>query len=311
MKLFKGPVPKMPWRKSASVVIAAPIASTTAPATCEGLKVQSKCDYRICMLKRHGKSSFMGNAVVFPGGAMDPEDIELAKEYFTEEMKGKVCAAREAFEEAGATLFNKKITVGEEWRKRVHGDGAEYKKLLQEYNVRPGVEKLHYWCQFTTPDVEAARVKKGGFETEFYVTVIDGTETAHLSCDRKETTELTWFSPEECLEAHRHGLIYLPPPQWTIMTELADHVTSLSSIRSYAKSAGRSLIRDHPIKPYLLVPSPEGILTMAYPGDELHPIYPTKGGRSRIAISKEKGIVMDRNVPLDTRIEKVTAGAKL
>jgi 8-oxo-dGTP pyrophosphatase MutT (NUDIX family) len=51
----------------------------------------------VLLLKRTDKASFMPNAWVFPGGAVDPDDGDGPDGY-------RVCARRELLEEAGVTL---------------------------------------------------------------------------------------------------------------------------------------------------------------------------------------------------------------
>ncbi|TRY82378.1 hypothetical protein DNTS_002474 [Danionella cerebrum] len=65
------------WREAATVILAA--GQRRAP-TADTLKVlenaaKSVCDYQVLLLKRSGRSGFMPNAYVFPGGLVDASDF--------------------------------------------------------------------------------------------------------------------------------------------------------------------------------------------------------------------------------------------
>ena len=304
MKLFKGPVPSKPWRKSSSVIIAAPKSKTPSPTElCKGLEVNDNSDYRICMLKRSSKSSFMKNAMVFPGGSFEEVDQRLAVKYGTK--PDVLCCLREAFEESGAALLENGESGSREWQEKVQADSNEYEKFINHHNTDPAISKMHYWCSFQTPDGEAARTKKGGFDTTFYLTTTSLTDATSMQCDGKETVSLVWVSPKEALMAYSDGRIWLPPPQYCIMEELLEKPL-ISTLDSYADSPDRAFIRNHPIKPCMLVPSDfehgkDQItkMVMAYPGDALHSHYPHPGGLHRLTITRHSVTKLYENISQD------------
>eukprot|EP01060_Flectonema_neradi_P014951 TRINITY_DN2164_c0_g1_i1.p1 TRINITY_DN2164_c0_g1~~TRINITY_DN2164_c0_g1_i1.p1 ORF type:complete len:327 (+),score=46.72 TRINITY_DN2164_c0_g1_i1:45-1025(+) len=286
MKYAKGPTPSMPWRRSSSVIIAAPKTKTPEPTElCKGLEINDSADYRICMLKRSSKSSFMKNAMVFPGGSFEEVDKRLAEKYGVK--PDVICCLREAFEEAGAALLANGATGSREWQEKVQSNSSEYENFVNYHKTSPAVDKMHYWCSFQTPDVEAARVKKGGFDTTFYLTTTDLTNSDAMQCDGKETVSLVWVSPQEAIVAYLDGRIWLPPPQYHILEELSGKPL-INGLDAYADSPERAFTRNHPIKPCVLIPTDFNPATdkakvcMAFPGDALHANYPHPGGLHRV-----------------------------
>jgi 8-oxo-dGTP pyrophosphatase MutT (NUDIX family) len=64
--------------------------------------VRDRPDLEVFVLRRNTALVFAPGATVFPGGAVDPEDLQLAAELGIDEFR--VAAARECFEECGIPL---------------------------------------------------------------------------------------------------------------------------------------------------------------------------------------------------------------
>eukprot|EP00041_Stephanoeca_diplocostata_P016016 m.311578 g.311578 ORF g.311578 m.311578 type:complete len:434 (+) comp20227_c0_seq4:255-1556(+) len=390
---------KKPWRLSSSVIALAPSHMVpkcsddirqAIPSGAEAAKVLGKpCDYRICFVKRTARSTFMPNVMVFPGGAVDASDKHFADaigftnyqqphfdNQYSQEVPGnvervtRVAAVREAFEEAGIPIFtepagNKKIRNLHEWRHKVHEDARHLELMCQEFGVQPALNDLAYWCSFITPDMEHKRLKKGGFDTHFYLWCapddVGSTWSRFLlgmSADDVETVALEWMTPHEALAAVSKGVIAMAPPQWYIVHELAEKCPTLKEARTYARGPSRTLRREYPIKPYLIHLSPaeraqllekkqaqrtrgqqgaadgavhgttvstsayEGtmqgsqqgsmgdtgvVIAMAYPGDEMHPVYPGPvGARHRMTMTGEVGKGL-ANFDLDLTADTIAA----
>jgi hypothetical protein len=70
-----------PWRLSASVVVAVSSEALPARTVLDGgvaAAADSCADYRVCLVQRTAKSSFMPSVSVFPGGAVDAADRRAA-----------------------------------------------------------------------------------------------------------------------------------------------------------------------------------------------------------------------------------------
>ncbi|RCH83776.1 Nucleoside diphosphate-linked moiety X motif 19, mitochondrial, partial [Rhizopus stolonifer] len=116
-------------RPSASLIVAAPMPKE---------EVRDGTNYRILMMKRNAKSSFI-NAHVYPGGIVDKADHysnwidgKLANEKEGYMLTNKICAIRETFEESGLLLTTppsntiKELDVNE-WKHKVHQDASQFK----------------------------------------------------------------------------------------------------------------------------------------------------------------------------------------
>lgn len=303
-----------PWRLSASVVVLAPFHCVPDGPLTDKRVLDSQFDYRVCCVQRAAKASFMPETTVFPGGAVDANDVRSSRALLgTEEPEAVIrCAAiREVFEESGVMLFKPTPTCGvtelASWRSHVHNDSSHFSHLCTSLGVAPDVGSLHYWCSFITPDVEHARMKKGGFDTRFFVCCASAESVRGAAADEEETVHLAWLTPGEALAAVHEGKITMVPPQWYILKELADSCPSLASISSYAGNATRALQRDYPIKPYPVALSPsekssrlrrcgkddsakERVFSLCYPGDEFHPVFPgPAGARHRMVMVGNMG----------------------
>ncbi|KAJ9472330.1 putative nudix hydrolase 7 [Diplonema papillatum] len=283
------------WRASASVAIACPAAAFARPAWLPAPAAAPRCDYRVCFVRRSAAARYLGGTFVFPGGALDAEDVTHAAAAFGDEsLAGRLCAVREAFEEAGALLVTPEVAAyPEAWRRRAAGGERDaFWGMVRELSVQPDVGALRFWCSFTTPDAVANSSTKGGFATDFFTTTITPAHAALLRADGLEATCLEWLTPEECLSAHASRLMELPLPQWFIMSELAANVREISQLGSYASSPQRALIRDHDIKPYEVHADPDAVsptdpLILVHPGDELHPLYPLPGHKNRVHLQRQ------------------------
>ena len=110
-------------RPSASLIIAVP-EPHVGPAAAE-------VAYSVLMMKRHQSSTSFASAHVFPGGVMDPVDVELAGRCglppggpLVGALALKLCAVRETFEETGLLLLQHKFTREElrAWRAKLRAD---------------------------------------------------------------------------------------------------------------------------------------------------------------------------------------------
>jgi 8-oxo-dGTP pyrophosphatase MutT (NUDIX family) len=75
--------------------------------------VRDQPDLHVFMLRRNHTLAFVPGATVFPGGAVDPADIEQARAIGIDEFR--VAAARECFEEAGIPLEPHQLVEFARW----------------------------------------------------------------------------------------------------------------------------------------------------------------------------------------------------
>eukprot|EP01048_Picozoa_sp_COSAG05_P017831 COSAG05_NODE_2503_length_2969_cov_1.890125_3_plen_394_part_00 len=276
-----------PWRLSSSVVIAA--TSSSVPGAGLDVAEDGACDYKICMVRRAPKSTFMPAVSVFPGGALDKADKDVAARLCgraDDESIAMIAAARECFEEAGVVMADAPIAATDsaemtKWRAVVRSDPGSMASLYTHLGAKPATaSQLLPICSFVTPDVEHERLEKGGFLAKFYLFCCTDIECLkHAKADASETVSLAWLSPRQALEASDSGQIFLAPPQWFILNDLAP-CEALSELPATMAAAGstRRLVKDYPIKPYGARMDPEDRArfesTLVYPGDAKHPIFP-------------------------------------
>ncbi|XP_077989597.1 acyl-coenzyme A diphosphatase NUDT19-like [Glandiceps talaboti] len=245
-----------PWKDAATVIIA-------ARSPNQHLHGRAKeVDYNLLMLQRHRKSSFLPDRYVYPGGVLDSADLsaewlQLFKQagaldalkalqdiggkrppvFTTERATGtpnevafRICAIREAFEEAGLLLVKpNKSTVYEdvakwsdirrcvkligrdklrEWRKRVHDDASQFINLCRLLQCVPNVWALSEWSNWLTPVRERKR-----YDTAFYLCCLDQIPGPEMTPDNTEMVKSKWMNPYRAIEMDRAHKISLVEPQ--------------------------------------------------------------------------------------------------
>jgi 8-oxo-dGTP pyrophosphatase MutT (NUDIX family) len=213
------------------------------PASTVVLARQGHDGPEVYLLKRSWGSSFFPGNYVFPGGAVDIEDVnaafwqdhvDLDLEEASKRLGGGlsleytlgdgVSAIRETFEEAGVLLAYKIEDKPEEIEKmcRLRRDGTLPKSWLKEW-VKSGrwvlsFSRLVRWAHWITPEAMKRR-----FDTRFYVALMPSRQ--ECLPDTKETTHGIWISPEEALSANLQKEIPLSPPTLVTLHELLPYST--------------------------------------------------------------------------------------
>lgn len=265
--------------------------------------------FEVFMVRRHGKSSFMANAWVYPGGRLDESDARpdvtqrivgttpaAAREHLGIESETRaaglyLAGIRETFEEAG--VFLAKRRGSDDWIDLVHEDHApifaDYRKRLQGYDISLSelaeaedlvfpLGELGFFAHWITPTFEPKR-----FDTFFFLArAPENQEPLH---DERETTASGWIAPSVALEAFRRGEAYLAPPTIRTLERLSDF-DSIDRAFAHARETMPPTIIPHlhttEDTPLLLLPGdPE------YPSDD--PDYalatPVTDGPTRMRLS--------------------------
>jgi 8-oxo-dGTP pyrophosphatase MutT (NUDIX family) len=196
----------------------------------------------VLMLRRSERARFMPGAHVFPGGAVDPQDREIATEHSCDGLAqaGRlphltredaaahhVAAVRELFEEAGvllardaaervATFSEPAISTRfEQYRIDVHAGSIPFARVLERESLRLALDLLVPWAHWVTPPIHARR-----FDTWFFVARMPESQVpVH---DSRETTESTWMTAAHALARARRREIELAPPTWFTLRELEE-----------------------------------------------------------------------------------------
>jgi recombination protein RecT len=138
----------------------------------------------VLMLRRPSTASFVPNAWVFPGGAVDASDT---RDSTLATMQ--VAAARELFEETGIWLGSPPADV--EAKRCALLDGSlAFDELLTQAPV--DLERLVWTSHWITPSGVPKR-----FDTYFFLTEVSREVEASLAGD--EASHLLWVEPETAL----------------------------------------------------------------------------------------------------------------
>lgn len=159
--------------------------------------------FEVLMLRRHERSSFVPNVWVFPGGAADDADYEIARAGGDGSLLGamRVTAVRELFEEAGLWLGPPLENTEQKRRRLLDGTGL-FRALLDEASV--DLSQLVWTSRWITPLGLPKR-----FDTYFFLARAPVAAIATLVND--EAVELVWISPSAALErcaAHEFEMVF-------------------------------------------------------------------------------------------------------
>jgi 8-oxo-dGTP pyrophosphatase MutT (NUDIX family) len=195
-------------RKKMSVVMSPdgiPLASTVICMTPE---------YKLLFIKRSKQMKFMPNLFAFPGGKVDPEDLETAKNNrgVTNAMNRtpglsrlmeRVACLRELNEELGVAVDSSGGVIFED----------PDRNRMRDFSV---IDKLVPFQRWITPPQESRR-----FDTMFFLLPVqkDADKTVKMFPNEGEIAEARWLTPYEAHELHvkPDSGFKLPPPTQVII----------------------------------------------------------------------------------------------
>lgn len=232
--------------------------------------------FEVLCVKRSAGSSFLGGAIVFPGGKVSGDDGDATRE---PDEAWRTAACRETLEEAAIALFeDKSVSHDEAVALQQELDaGGSYRAILTRLRVRPHLGALVPLSRWVTPESEPKR-----FDTMFYL--VRAPEGQLGRNDARETDASFWAAPKEVLASFERGEVALFPPTHRTLELLATFDSAAAAIES-SKSAGESALL--PICPELVKQGDTLALTL--PGDPAHSIRePRIAGLSRYVLRGEK-----------------------
>lgn len=191
----------------------------------------------VFLLRRVAGMAFAGGMTVFPGGGVDPSDIDTDIEWAgppvawwaarlgTSEnlAKALVCAAvRETFEECGVLLAGPSAdTVVAETsgyaqaRTQLENRELSFSDFLDREHLVLRADLLRPWANWITPIGEGRR-----YDTRFFVAAAPVGQDADGATS--EAAEVTWQTPAAAIDQWRSGGSVLLPPTWSQLTALAE-----------------------------------------------------------------------------------------
>ena len=247
-----------------------------------------------CVL-RNQRSSFLGGAVVFPGGKVDPHDADDAWTTRATEPHARthllasdaasaralaVAACRESLEEATLVPLERALPDTEVLAMRAELEGGKsFADALASRDARLSLGALVPWARWITPEAESRR-----FDASFFLLPLP--EQQRGAHDDHEITSSFWGRPADVLDRFLRGEIFLAPPTTRTLELLAD-CTSLDSAVALAEA--QSLL---PICPRF-VPH-DSAPYLALPGDPSHEV-PEKRvtGKTRFVLRDGKFLSED------------------
>lgn len=194
----------------------------------------------VCLMQRNLNSDFVGGAYVFPGGAVDPADADVAVAQRCPDLDDVeasrrlglavgglafwVAAIRESFEEAGVLLARhadgRRLDLsgpGAAERFAGHRDDVDNERrtiaeVAVQEDLNLDVGQLHYFSRWITPLGAHRR-----YDTRFFVCAApEGQEVVE---DSRELIGTQWLTPAEALRRHDAGDITMIFP--TVRTLVA------------------------------------------------------------------------------------------
>jgi 8-oxo-dGTP pyrophosphatase MutT (NUDIX family) len=222
--------------------------------------------FEVFCVERSKRSRFLGGAIVFPGGKVDPEDgadawVPLTTVPDDPALRAHAIAAcRESLEEAAILpVAGGRLADADLQALRVrHAEGpAVLRTFLAERGLTLDLGALRVLSRWITPIAEARR-----YDTRFFVAIAPpGQSGAH---DETETTASFWARPEDVLRRFEAGEVQLAPPTHRTL----DILSRAGRAEDVLEIAARACL--DPICPRLV---PQGdTLALVLPGDPEHEV---------------------------------------
>jgi 8-oxo-dGTP pyrophosphatase MutT (NUDIX family) len=204
----------------------------------EGADDKGRGEIEVFMMVRHYEIDFNSGALVFPGGAVDPGDHDIAgkSELYAggegldaEALGFRIAAIRETFEESGILLAKprgsttlvdaKRAGEIEALHRAALCEGKiTFEKILTENGLSLALDDLVPYAHWITPEGMPKR-----FDTWFFLAAAPPDQAgAH---DGKESTDSIWVSPREALAGGESGRFKLPFPTTRNLIKLGKHRT--------------------------------------------------------------------------------------
>ncbi|MBK8257663.1 MAG: hypothetical protein IPK82_33960 [Polyangiaceae bacterium] len=246
-----------------------------------------------CVL-RHQKSSFLGGAVVFPGGKVDADDADETWKTLSTEPHPRtalmesadasalaltVAAARESLEEAALLPATQNLSAADLLALRTELSSSAFRGVVAAHKLRLAAHALLPWARWVTPQAESRR-----FDARFFLLPLpEGQEGVH---DNHETTMSFWSRPSDVLDRFMKGEIFLAPPTCRTLELLA----ACNSVESAVLLADRQSLL--PICPTFVPHDTAPFLSL--PGDPTHEVPEKRvDGKTRFVLRNGRFVSED------------------
>ncbi|MDG1114365.1 MAG: NUDIX hydrolase [Pseudomonadales bacterium] len=201
------------------------------------LLIADRPELKILMMRRHAKTLFAGGMWVFPGGAVDPEDVmvpvsgqveldypgPITAQSPEDHRAYYVAAIRECFEEAGILLTLPDpsgsataplpLALQADLRDQLNAGTLSFNRLLSEYELIPNAALIKPVARWITPLGSPKR-----FDARFFLA--KHPEDQDASHDQGELVDSEWLSPEEILSRFDAGSMAIMTPTLRMIQNL-------------------------------------------------------------------------------------------
>lgn len=237
----------------------------------------------VCVMQRSPDSAFMGGAIVFPGGRIDPADaptryaghlvLPTEGEWLDDDgLTARIAACREAVEEVGLVPL-----VGDADPQSLR---ADLHAGLVASGAKLDLAALVPLSRWVTPEAEKRR-----YDARFFVARAPTGQTPRS--DEHEAVQVLFATPASLLAQGDEGRIALFPPTHRTLEWLSRFATVDAAL-----VAARTPPMLEPICPRFALDG--GVPTLALPGDPLHELRtPRIVGRSRYVLRDARWVAED------------------
>jgi 8-oxo-dGTP pyrophosphatase MutT (NUDIX family) len=205
--------------------------------------LEDDCEFEVFMGKRHKNTRFMSEHHVFPGGALDDQDLNdnsrsrlIGIEEGVINKLTDICedpanlwiiAIRELFEETGILIAadnsNDSVRIErlkklKKYQKSLQKKQKTMTDILTKENLYYDATNLRYFGRLITPEVSPIR-----FDTQFFLCKYPRNQNINLFTD--ELTEGTWGTPKDFLEKFKKKQIKIIFPQYSTLQRLNKYKT--------------------------------------------------------------------------------------
>lgn len=199
-------------------------------ATVAVLRDAARGELEVLLLRRHHGHVFGAGADVFPGGAVDAADGELARNAGRADGAWRVAALRECFEEAGLLFTTRELEperVAAE-RAALNAGRRDWAGVLEVLGIELDLRAPVAFARWTTPPGPPRR-----YATRFYALAAPGAQPARA--DGRETVAAEWIAPQAALAQAEAGARWLMTPTRATLEQLTHYRDTATALAGLAR----------------------------------------------------------------------------
>ncbi len=182
----------------------------------------------ILMVERGAALAFLGGAMVFPGGRVDPGDHELVPPDAPdpEDAAARIAAIRETIEEVGLAvgLAPHPVSTTLVRLRAVMAAGQSFARALNDEELRIDPAALTPFARWCPEHVPVRR-----FDARFYLAALPRAQSTPI-IDGTETVRAEWLTAAEALDQADRGAIRIIFPTRRTLERLAQYPDFASAV---------------------------------------------------------------------------------